>query len=595
MQFLRAVVVCALSVWMGLGGLVVPDAAAQSCVAVTTYHNDNLRTGQNLSETVLTPANVGTMTQLFATTPVFDGWAVAQPLYLPQTPINGGVHNVVFVATLANSVYAFDSDHGTQYWHVVYGPPDTYGYQKTGGCTDSGFSMNPSGGAGIVGTPVIDTSVSPPVMYFVTKELNYINLQNVHQLKLHAVDTSSGKELNTPIVLAGSVVNHSGKTVTFAAEYQMSRPAMLLSNGTIYVGIGSTGCREYPNYGWVMSYTYSPTSGFTQQAVFNTSPDLTNNPKGPYANGGIWQAGGGLAADASGNVYFETADANNFFNNAAGWQGTDFGDSIVRLTPSLGSPASSASYFTPYNDRTLYSADLDLGSTGPVLLPDQPGLHTHILVGYDKSEDIYVVDRDNMGGYTGPNGPNNIIQDVLNPTASQCSTPVQFTACANQSGTCGWNAPVYWNNNLYFTSNPGPLLAYSWTPGSATPLATCPTIESGFASGAYRAAASPSISANGTTNGLLWVVTWPNTRMGTLRAFDATNLANELFEAPLSGVGGYPSPTIANGIVYVETKGRLYAFGIKKSSGCRTKAASVTSPLEQVGDDGPSATRKASR
>jgi hypothetical protein len=125
MQFLRAVVVCALSVWMGLGGLAIPANAAESCVAVTTYHNDNLRTGQNLSETVLTPANVGTMTQLFATTPVFDGWAVAQPLYLPQTPINGGVHNVIFVATLANSVYAFDSDHGTQYWHVVYGTPDT--------------------------------------------------------------------------------------------------------------------------------------------------------------------------------------------------------------------------------------------------------------------------------------------------------------------------------------------------------------------------------------------------------------------------------------------------------------------------------------
>jgi hypothetical protein len=595
MRSLRVVVVSVLSAWMGLGGLVVPDAAGQSCVAVTTYHNDNLRTGQNLSETVLTPANVGTMTQLFATTPVFDGWAIGQPLYLPQTPINGGVHNVIFVATLANSVYAFDSDHGTPYWHVVYGPPDTYGFQSGTGCVDNGFNKNPSGGAGIVGTPVIDTSISPPVLYFVTKELNQINQQSVHQLKLHAVDTSTGKELTTPIVLAGSVLNHSGKPVTFNAVYQMSRPAMLLSNGIIYIGIASTGCREFPNYGWVMSYTYSPASGFAQQAVFNTAPDLTNNPKGPFANGGIWQSGAGMNADASGNIYFETADGNNFFNNPAGWQGTDFGDSIVKMTPGLGAPASSASYFTPFNDRSLYNGDLDLGSTGPVLLPDQPGLHTHILVGYDKSEEVYVVDRDNMGGYTGPNGPNNILQDVLNPTASQCSTPVQFTACANQSGTCGWNAPVYWNNNLYFTSNPGPLMAYTWTPGSTTPLATCPTIEGGFASGAYRAAASPSISANGTTNGLLWVVTWPNTRMGTLRAFDATNLANELFEASVSGIGGYPSPTIANGIVYVETKGRLYAFGIKKSSGCRIKAASVTSPLDQLGDDATSAARKGSR
>jgi hypothetical protein len=603
MRVIRGVGISALSVWMGLGSLLISKAQGQSCVAVTTYHNDNSRTAQNLSETVLTPANVGTMTRLFATTPVLDAWAVAQPLYLPQTPINNGVHNVVFVATLNNSVYAFDADSGFLYWHVVYGTPDgtpdVAPFQSVGGCTDSGFAKNPSKGAGIVGTPVIDMSFPPPqapVMYFVTKELDNNNGVLTHNLVLHAVDTSSGSEFMTassPLALAGSVVNHAGKTIVFAPEYQMSRPGMLLSNGIIYVGLGSTGCRNYPNHGWVMSYTFSVASGFTQQAVFNTSPDLANpSGKAPYANGGIWQGGGGLAADASGNVYFETADANNFFNNSLGWQGTDFGDSIVQLTPSLGAPASSASYFTPYNDRFLYMNDLDLGSTGPVLLPDQTQsgstVPTHILVGYGKAEEIYVVNRDNMGGYTGPNGPNNIVQDVADPTTGQCSTgTVQFTRCTGQKGTCGWNQPVFWSNNgngngyVYFSSNPGPLLSYTWNANSTTtppaPLALCPTLDPGFSSGNYVSGASPSISANGTSGGLLWAVTWINTRVGTLRAFDATNLTSQLFQMSVGGVGGYPTPTIANGTVYVATKARLYAFGIKGMSGCKStgKAASV--------------------
>jgi hypothetical protein len=573
--------VSALSAGIAVGLMFVPRTLGQSCVSVTTYHNDNLRTGQNLSETVLTPASLSTLKPRFATAGDFDGWAVAQPLYLPQTPMNGGIHDAVFVATLNNSVYAFDGDTGVPYWHwhAAGGPADTAPFTPPSGCTDSAFYKNPSGGAGIVGTPVIDTSFPPPqapVMYFVTKELDG---GTTHAMYLHAIDTSTGLDLTTPVALAGSVVNQLGATVTFSAIDQMARPALLLSNGTIYIGIGSVGCREVPNYGWVMSYTFSLANGFTQQGVFNTTPDLAVAGGGPpYGNGGIWQAGGGLAADASGNVYFETADANNFYHNTKGWQGTDFGDSIVQLTPSLGAPTSSASYFTPYNDRFLYTNDLDLSSTGPVLLPDQPQgslLPTHILVGYDKSEEIFVVNRDNMGGYTGPKGPNNILQDVQDPTTNSCSTGgVQFTRCSALKGTCGWNAPVYWNNNLYFSSNPGPLLAYGWNPNTTTtppaPLAACPTVEPGYSSGNYSNSGSPSISANGTSGGILWVVTWLGNRVATLRAFDATNLASQLYQAPVGAVGGYPTPTIANGIVYVASKGRLYAFALKgNASGCK--------------------------
>jgi len=554
----------AVSVWIGVCST---NAVGQSCVAVTTYHNDNFRTAQNLAETVLTPSNLGTVRGRFATAGTFDGWSVAQPLYLPQTQINGAVHNVVFVATLANSVYAYDADAGTLYWHVVYGPPDPVPFQTNGGCTDSAFGNNPSHGAGIVGTPVIDTSISPPAMYFVTKEFDGVN----HSLKLHAVDTSSGNELAPAMTLQASVVNRAGTTISFAPEYQMSRPGMLLSNGTIYVGVGSVGCKQYSNYGWVMSYTFSVANGFVQQAVFNTTPDLANPIGiGPYGNGGIWQGGAGLAADASGNIYFQTADANNFYRKATGWQGTDFGDSIVRLTPTLGAPTSSASYFTPWNDKALYAGDLDLGSTGTVLLPDQPGANPHILVGYGKAEEIYVLDRDNMGGYTGPLGPNNILQDIADPTTGQCSTgTTTFSKCSSLKGTCGWNGPVYWNNNLYFSSLPGPLMSYTWTPGAAAPLAVCPTVEAGFSSGAYIGSGSPSISANGTSGGLLWAVTWVGGRSATLRAFDATNLASQLFQGTVGAAGSYPTPTIANGTVYVATKQRLYAYGIKNLSGCK--------------------------
>ncbi len=584
MRFLHRQVVRALSIWMSLAGIFVPQGMGQSCVAVTTYHNDNFRTAQNLSETVLTPATVSSVMRMFSTKTVLDGWSVAQPLYLPQTPINGGVHNVVFVATLNNSVYAFDAQSGILYWHWqgALGPPDTTPFTAATGCTDSNFGMNPSGGAGIVGTPVIDTSISPPAIYFVTKEFDN---GTTHNLYLHAVDTSSGNELSAPIALAGSVLNQSGATVTFSATNQMSRPALLLSNGTIYVGIGSVGCREVSNYGWVMSYTFSIANGFVQQNVFNTTPDLAAAGGGPpYANGGIWGAGGGLAADASGNIYFDTADANNYYLNPKGWQGTDFGDSIVQLTPSLGAPTSSANYFTPYNDRLLYNNDLDLGSTGVLLLPDQPAgstLPPHILIGYGKAEEIYVVNRDNMGGHAGPKGPNNILQDVPNPTTESCATGnVQFTQCAQQKGTCGWNAPVFWNDNIYFSSNPGPLLSYAWNPYSAsippTPLAACPTIEPGFSSGNYTSSGSPSVSANGNSGGLLWVVTWVNHRVAALRAFDATTLA-QLFEAGVGSAGGYPTPTIADGEVFVATKEHLYAFGIKGESGCKSsdKAAGV--------------------
>jgi outer membrane protein assembly factor BamB len=591
---------CSILLILGLawvGGL-AERALGQSCVSVKTYHNDNSRTGQNKLETVLTPASIqgsgfGT---LFATGTSFDGWAVAQPLYLPDTLINIpqflGDHNVVFVATLGNSIYAFDADSGTQLWKQNYGIPDTAPFNPNGppgACKDSGFggTGNPSHGAGIVGTPVIDTSMPTPVLYFVTKEVDSTGSQ--HFLRLRAVDTSTGTNLATA-TLAGSVVNHSGVTIPFQAQYQMTRPAMSFANGTIYIGIGSVGCKEVPNYGWVMSYTYNPTAKtFTQQGIFNTTPDLGKSDGG-YANGGIWQGGEGLVVDSSGNVYFETSDANNKFNNQ-NWEGEDFGVSMVKLTSTLAPPSSSASYFTPWNDASLGINDQDLASVGPIALTTPSGTHPNVLIGSGKAQEIYVVDEANMGGYcsTCTTKNTNIVQDVLDPTSQGCNPPITFTQCLPQGNnlTCGFGAPAFWEGtsgaaqHLYFPGFPGPLLDYTVSNGtvSSCPQAYGPATTQ---SGSRFSYGSPSVSSSGSSNGLVWVFTHATGDGTKLQAFDPTTLKSLASETITEGVAPFATPTIANGTVYVGTRTQLIAYGISGQSGCKSSASTVLAKKRSI-------------
>jgi outer membrane protein assembly factor BamB len=521
-------------------------AAAQ--VSVTTYHNDNARTGQNLNETVLTPANVNVnqFAKLYSGSVNLDSWAPAQPLYVPNVLIAGATHNVVYVATLNNSVYAFDADNGQELWTANYGPPTPFGSL----CTDSSYQASTTKGAGIVSTPVID--VVAGILYFVNKTGDGVSTP--FALYLHAVNFTTGiDEPGSPVLIAPP----SGPT--FMPQYQMSRPGLLLNNGVVYVAMASTGCKSLKNFpkvnnhGWVLGYN---TLSLTQPpSVFVTTPAANN--------GGIWQGGGGLPADSSGNIYVETADG--VFDQNTG--GSDFSLSVLKLDPNLKLLDS----FTPYDQASHLNAnDLDLSSVGPLVLPDQATGPTHLLIASGKAEEVYLLNRDAMGGFcstcTTASGNTNILQDVL--------PPLFLSGCMGTAPeyTCRYGTPSFWSNNstdyIYFAEIPGPLLAYSMTNGVLTSL---PATQSAVS---YSGAGTPSISANGANNSILWAVTWanssPGTDKGTLRAFDPANLGTQFYASNLAAgsrdnVGYVPdflTPTIANGKVYVATESQLLVYGL---------------------------------
>ena len=536
LQSILAITIYSLvACWLGGANL------AYGQVSVTTYHNDNGRTGQNTNETILTPSNVKVagFKKLFTSSVTLDSWASAQPLYGANVTIAGALHNVVYVATLNNSVYAFDADDGSQLWMQNYGPPTSF----VPLCHDSAFQTSPSQGAGIIGTPVIDPVAG--TIYFVAKTGTGA-VGSPYSLVLHAVDYTSGSERSGSPVL----VNPTSAGPRFYSRYQENRPGLLLNNGFVYVGLGSTGCtglKNFPainNHGYVLGFNTS--NLHAAPSVFVTTPSVNH--------GGIWQGGGGLVADSNGHIYFETSDA--IFDQNTG--GLDFGDSILELDANL----NFVDFFTPYDTNTLLNpADLDLGSVGPVLLPDQGTGPAHLLVGTGKAEEMYVLNRDNMGGFcsTCSTTNTNIVQDIQRPSyLSGCQQPPTGIL------TCRYGALSYWNKTVYAPGTNAPLLAYPLTNGT---LATTPlrSVQG------YGAINSPSISANGTTNGIAWVITVspPPVNNGTLRAFDAVSLkllyTSDLATGgrdTLGPVAHFVTPTIANGKVYIATHAKLVVYGL---------------------------------
>jgi hypothetical protein len=348
---------------------------------------------------------------------------------------------------------------------------------------------------------------------------------------------------------------------TFMPQYQMNRPALLLSNGYVYVALGSTGCKgtsgfpKINNHGWVLGYN---TLSLSQTPyLFVTSP-ATNNA-------GVWQAGGGLATDPAGNIYLETADG--IFDEDEG--GSDYGLSVLKLSPEL----QLLDFFTPYNEGTLLEPnDLDLSSVGPLIL--NPAGSDPVIIASGKAEEIYLLDTDDMGEFCSPSicntntGNTNILQDVLPPS--------YLSGCLGELSTltCRYGAPAYWTSGtasyVYFSENPGPLISYSF---NGPNLNTVP-VES---SASYLGAGGPSISANSTSSGILWAMTWaqggPGQNPGTLRAFDATNLQTQFYASSLAAggrdtLGNVPSfvtPTVANGKVFVASESQLLVYGLLPS------------------------------
>ena len=511
------------------------NAVSASTINVVTYHYDNLRTGQNLNETILTPANVQSATfgKLGAFT--VDGLVDAQPLYLSAVAIsNAGTKNVLYVATENDSVYAFDADSvngntSAFLWKVsVLGAGETPSDNR--GCNQ----VTPQ--IGVTSTPVIDRSRGAHGAIYVVAMSKDANGNYFH--RLHALDLTTGAELfgGPTLVQAtypGTGDNSSNGNVVFDAKQYKERPGLLEIGTTIYT-TWSSHCDDRPYTSWVMSYDANT---LAQTSVLNLVPN--------GSEGGIWMAGTAPAADASGNIYFMVGNGDfDTTLNASGFpsQG-DCGQCYVRLSSSA--PITLLDYFTPSNTVSESDADTDFGSGGPLLLPDlvdANGNTRHLAVGSGKDAIIYVVDRDNMGKFSST--ADNIYQQI--------------------NGQIGgvFSKPSYFNNTVYYGSVGDHLKAF---PITAAKLATTPATQSS-ASFEYPGT-TPIISANGTSNAIVWAV--ENSSSGVLHAYNATNLTSELYNSNQAANNRdqfsdnkYVTPMVANGKVYVGTPNSVVVFGL---------------------------------
>jgi hypothetical protein len=498
-------------------------------VSVLTYHNDNARTGANLNEPFLTPGDVNMTTfgKLFSV-PV-DGQVYTQPLYLPSVTVPGrGTHNIVFVATEHDSVYAFDADTaqagvGGMLWQ------DSFINPAAGITTVSSSDVNCSQitpEIGITATPVIDPTTGTIYVVAMTKETH--GPAAVYVQRLHALDVATGAEkFGGPVVIQASVpgTGDGGTMDVFNPFSYKERPALLLLNGVVYTS-WSSHCDIGQYHGWVIGYTAQT---LQQVAVFNVTPDANE--------ASIWQSGAGPAADSSGNIYVMTG--NGGFDASTG--GRDYGDTFLKLSTAGGLTV--ADYFTPANQQALANADLDLGSGGNLVLPDSVGstLHAHLIVGAGKEGKIYLIDRDNMGKFD--MAADHVVEE--------------FTGIGQEFGM-----PGYFNGQVYFGGVNDTLKAFAISNAAITMTpASHTSLSFGYPG------TTPSISANGTANGIVWAI--ENGSPGVLHAYDATDLAHELWNSNQAGTRDqldaavkFTVPTIANGKVYVGTNGRLTVFGL---------------------------------
>ncbi len=516
-------------------------------VNVLTYHNDCARTGQNSNEVVLTRTNVnaGAFGKLFSY-PV-DGYVYAQPLYVAGVQIPGqGTHNVIYVATEHNSVYAFDADSnvgpsGGLLWQTNLGPsvltPDpNFGY-KYGPYDDIWPEI------GITGTPVIDLASGSLYVDACTHEgTNYIH-------RLHALSLINGAEqANSPVVVSATVpgtgVDSTNGQVTFNPMQENQRPALTLVGGVLYVGYAGYGDTD-PFHGWLIGFDPTTLNQLTNY-TFNTTPNSTINNFGSDAGeGGIWMAGCGISADAETNLYF--AVGNGSFNGTDPATATEFGDSFMKL--STGGGLVVTDYFTPFNQATLQSNDTDVGSGGVVLLPDQAGPFPHLLVGAGKQGRIYLINRDQMT-------QGNIHYDFAH---SQDHIVQSLDGIINAS----FDTPAYFNGSIYYGGTDDYLKQLPLELGQ---LSTFP--NSVGARVFPFPGTTPSVSANGTNNGIVWAI-----QMGTpavLTAYNSDDLTTELYNSSqaagqrdrLTNSVKFAVPTIANGTVIVGNQYSVSVFGL---------------------------------
>lgn len=498
---------------------------------VLTYKNDISRTGQNLTETQLTLANVNSSSFGRLRTLATDGKVDAQPLYAATVSVQGASHNVVFVATENDSVYAFDADSGAILWQV-----SLLGSGEVPSDTHNCSQVSPL--IGITATPVIDRSAGTHgTLYVVAMSKTSASPADYFQ-RLHALDLATGAELlNGPMTITGTYPM-TGGTVTFDPQQYEERAALLLSQGTLFLSFTSH-CDEPPYSGWIFAYSAAT---LARTAVLNVAPN--SGGAGPA----IWMAGGGPAADGAGNVYLLTA--NGAFEttlNSSGFPSKgDYGNSFLKLTLS-GATLAVSDYFTMFNEVIESNADTDLGSGGIMLLPDfkdSGGTVRQLAVGAGKDTHLYVVDRNAMGHFT--SGSNNIWQQLSG---------------ALPGGI--WSTPAYFNNTVYYGPVGSPLMAFpiaSAKLGASLPGSTSTSFG-------YPGTA-PAVSANGSSNGIVWA--HQSTNPAVLHAYDASDLTHELYNSSQAsggrdqlGAGNkFITPTIADGKVFVGTQTGVTEFGL---------------------------------
>ncbi|MGA2990057.1 MAG: hypothetical protein ABSD88_06235 [Candidatus Korobacteraceae bacterium] len=473
----------------------------------TTWKFSSDHTGQQPNETILTPANVNSTTFGLKFTDAVDGNVYAQPLYLSGLTVKGAVHNVVFVATEHDSVYAFDADQaGAALWQTSF--------LVNGAKTVPGKGLSTiTSEIGITGTPVIDISngVQKGVLYVVAETLE--GSAYVH--RLHALDVASGSEIpGSPVVIAAS---------GFASHYELQRPALLLANSNVYIAFGSQADNS-SWHGWIFAYA---TNTLSQVAAWNATPGGNG--------GGIW-SGGGIAADLQGNIYTATGNGN--------WDGTtQFGDSWVKLSPTL----AVLDFFTPHDQATLASGDSDLGSGFPVLVSQPGGTYPNELIGCGKPVPVYVVDRDSMGGFH--SSSDQIIQELSSVVGGGTSGQTQY------KDHC-FSTPAYFGSNVYFIGNNDVIKMFSLDAKTGM-LSTAPVSKGSFTF--LFPGGQPVVSSNGASNAIVWAIDYSS---HFLHAYDASDMTKELFRSASVGTTKWTVPTVINGKVYVVSNGNLSVFGL---------------------------------
>ena len=514
----------------------------QDGVDVTTYHYDNARDGLNQREAILTPSNV--RSSQFGKVGFYStqGKVDAAPLYISGITVNGQLRDVLYVASEHDIVYAFDANTGVQLWkRSVLESGETTADDH--GC----YQITPE--IGITSTPVIDRTYSSHGAIFVVA-MSKDRSGNYHQ-RLHALDLTTGAELSgSPSEIQATYPGtglFSNKGVqTFVPGQYAERVGLLLLNGAIYMGWTSH-CDQAPYTGWLMGYSEQT---LKQIAVLNLTPNTTNDHPFGGGEGSIWMSGAGLAADSSGNIYF--LDANGGFDTKLNGNGFpvhgDYGNAFMRVSTS-GGKLTVADYFNPHNTVSESDSDQDLGSGGVLLLPDltdSRGKLRQLAVGAGKDGSIYVVERNHMGKFNSTF--NNVYQQLHGVLPNGV-----------------WGMPAWFNGRIYYGGQGDYLKAFNVIDAE---FMTNPSSQSSEFFG--YPGATPSVSANGTNNGIVWAVENGGNE-GVLHAYDPANLGHEYYNSSQSANGRdsfadnkFITPVVANGRVFVGTPTGVVVFGLLK-------------------------------